>query len=80
MEWNKGGLAEIVVDKVMLMLYAITRFHHSEQSQIAIGYQLTNRLPNNQPTKYCQKQVASCVPITFFLNTNQPKHPKSSCT
>lgn len=41
MEWNKGGLAEIVVDKVMLMLYAITRFHHSEQSQIAIGYQLT---------------------------------------
>lgn len=41
MEWNKGGLAEIVVDKVTLMLCAITHFHHSEQSQIAIGYQLT---------------------------------------
>lgn len=32
MQWNKDGLAEIVVDKIILMIYTIIIFHDYEQS------------------------------------------------
>lgn len=70
--WNKGGLAEMVVDKDILLIYAITHFHNFEQSQIAIG---TNQLNTAK-----SKLLVVCQSLFFFLNTNQPRHPKSCCT
>lgn len=66
--WNKGGLAEMVVDKDILLIYAITHFHNFEQSQIAIG---TNQLNTAK-----SKLLVVCQSLFFFFKHKPTKASK----
>lgn len=57
-----------MVDKDILMIYAIAHVHNSEQSQIAIGTKQLNTAKS--------KLLVACQSLFFFFFKHQP--PKAS--
>lgn len=68
-QWNKGGLAEIMVDKIIIVIMIQTIIHFSDYEQ-----SLKVVMGNNQ-LNTAQKLVASYMPITFLFFLN-PKNLK----